>query len=385
VPVAAAGLTDIGAADSQPAVAGRVGQHRGEQLAVGGLDRGALGERPLRRGDLAGKRVADLLELTEVEHPRRPGGGGDPVRDADPAEPLDEQPAQLALELADLAAQLGAREALVGSDYERRGPPRRLVLRSRLPIEQNRHRQSLSRFEGRGGNPERLVDGDRRDGADPDRRDRDPAAVAVDPAARPGGAEEEADRLSLVGDRQRPGRQLTRLAGQRLAGRRVADAEPADQPVGVESAQRDAGLDRGDRQRVGRQPTAAEAAVLEAVEDELLDRGAVAIGVQPDLAVENPVGPGDRPAAEADRLGAKEAVGEVAEAAADVVRTAGDPGVDLDRGEREPGELRYQVRRHPTRRRRRLPTDPNTCPFGTRHVSPFPPPASRSEVLPHVG
>jgi hypothetical protein len=82
--VAAAGLTDIGAADAEPAVPVRGSEHLGEQLAIGGLDRGAGGERRAGVGDPAGERVPHLLELTEPEHPRRPGGA-DPMRDGDPA------------------------------------------------------------------------------------------------------------------------------------------------------------------------------------------------------------------------------------------------------------------------------------------------------------
>ena len=89
-------------------VALRGGEHVGEQLAVGLLDDGALGERAAGLGDAGRERVADLLQLTEVEHARRPGGA-DPVRDVDPAHALGDQPAELQLELADLPAQLGAR------------------------------------------------------------------------------------------------------------------------------------------------------------------------------------------------------------------------------------------------------------------------------------
>jgi hypothetical protein len=64
VPVAAAGQAELGAADPHPGVGGRVGQQRGEKFLVGGLDGGALGERPLRVGDAVGERVADPLELT---------------------------------------------------------------------------------------------------------------------------------------------------------------------------------------------------------------------------------------------------------------------------------------------------------------------------------
>jgi hypothetical protein len=375
--VATAGQAEVGAADPQPAVVGRRREHLVEEGVVGGLEGGALGEGELGIGDAKGEGVANFLQLTEPEDARRPGGT-DPVRDVDPPEARGDQPAQLAVELADLPAQLGAGAKLVGVDSVRSEPSafchplgykRQPVDLS--PVEQIRHDLILSRLEGRGNDPECLFDGDRRDGADADRGDREAAALALDPAARPGRPEEESDRAALVGDRQRPGRQLARPAGERLAGRRVADAEVADEPVGVEGAQRHPGLDRGDRQRVGGQAAAAEAPVLQAVENELLDRGAVAIGVEADLAVEDSVGPGDRSAAQADRLGAEEAIGEVAEAAADRLgATAGAP-VDLDRRQREPRELSPQMWSHPARRRRRLPTDPDPWPFDPRHRQPL--------------
>ena len=113
MPVAAAGLADVGAADPQPVVGGRVGQHRGEERAVGLLDGVALGERPARVGDAAGERVTNFLELAEVEHPRRPRGG-DPVRHVDAPESLGDQPGKLALEPPDLSPQLGPRNGLAG-------------------------------------------------------------------------------------------------------------------------------------------------------------------------------------------------------------------------------------------------------------------------------
>ena len=100
--------------------------------------------------------------------------------------------------------------------------------------------------------------------------------------------------------------------------------------VGVEGAQRDPGLHDGDRQRVGGQAVALEGAVVEAVQRQLLDRRGVAVGVEPDLAEEDPVGPGDRPLAQVDRVGAVEAVGEVAEAAADRLGAlAGRPSTSI--------------------------------------------------------
>lgn len=156
MPVAAARLADVGAADPQPAVGGGIGQHRGEERAVGVLDGLALGERAPRVGGAAGKRIANLLELTEVEHPRRPRGG-DPVRHVDPPEALGDQPGKLALEPPDLPPQLGPGAGLAKQPVVLCNPlgdkGQRVGLRSRSPVEKIRHSQILSRLEGRRGNP----------------------------------------------------------------------------------------------------------------------------------------------------------------------------------------------------------------------------------------
>jgi hypothetical protein len=134
--VAAAGLADIGAADADPRVTLRGEQHVGQELAVGLLDEGPLGERPMGFGEARRERVADLLQLAQVEDTRR-SGGTDPVRDVDAPHAFGDEPGELSLELADLAAQLDAREPLVYLD----------------PVKNSRHKQILSRLEGRGGNP----------------------------------------------------------------------------------------------------------------------------------------------------------------------------------------------------------------------------------------
>lgn len=136
MPVAAARLADVGAADSQPVVGGGVGQHRGEERPVGLLDRIALGERAPRVGGATRQGIADLLELTEVEHPRR-ARGGDPVRHVDAPEALGDQPGKLTLEPPDLPSQLGTGQSLVDRDS----------------VEHTPHSQSLSRLEGRCSNP----------------------------------------------------------------------------------------------------------------------------------------------------------------------------------------------------------------------------------------
>lgn len=153
MPVAAARLADVGAGDPNPWVALRGEKHVGEQLPVGLLDEGALDEGAVGLGEAGRERVADLLQLTEVEDARRPGGV-DPIRDLDPAHALGDQPGELTLELADLPPQLGARPRLAWrplvpcNPLGDKGQPVDLT-----PVEQIRHRQILSRLEGRGGNP----------------------------------------------------------------------------------------------------------------------------------------------------------------------------------------------------------------------------------------
>ena len=139
MPVAAARQAEVGPADPQPAVGGGVGKHVVEEHPVGLLEGVALDQRPARLGDLAGERVAHLLELPQVEHPWR-SRGLDPVRDDDAPEALGDQAAELTLELGDLPAQLGAGQALVDRD-------------SRDSFEHSPHSQSLSRLEGRCSNP----------------------------------------------------------------------------------------------------------------------------------------------------------------------------------------------------------------------------------------
>jgi hypothetical protein len=154
VPVAAAGLADVVAADPDPRIALREGEHVGKKFAVGLLDEGAVGECAVGIAEAGRERVADLLQLTEVEHPRRPGGA-DPVGDGDPAHALGDQAAQLELQLGDLPAQLGARLPLLDAKLSVLCHP--LGYKGQTvdlsPVEQIYHEQILSRLEGRGGNP----------------------------------------------------------------------------------------------------------------------------------------------------------------------------------------------------------------------------------------
>jgi hypothetical protein len=94
------------------------GEHPLDQLAVLLLDPGARGEVFSGFADAGGKAVAHRLQLAEVEQPRSRGDGLDPVRHLGVTEGLAEQPAQLRVEVADLAPQLESRPALVDSGRE---------------------------------------------------------------------------------------------------------------------------------------------------------------------------------------------------------------------------------------------------------------------------
>jgi hypothetical protein len=118
--VAAARLADVGAGDSLPPVGGGVGKHPLQGLAVAGLQLGTAGKRATRLGDPRGKGVTDPFQFAEPGDPRLCGAGRDRDVDFNPRKGLGEEAGQLALETADLTPQLGARQALVAPDAERR-------------------------------------------------------------------------------------------------------------------------------------------------------------------------------------------------------------------------------------------------------------------------
>jgi len=81
-------------------------EHFFDQFAALGLNLLSLHQGLPCLGDPVGEAVANRLQLAEVQHPRHRGDGIDPVRDRGVAEGLAEEPSQLSLETADLAAQL---------------------------------------------------------------------------------------------------------------------------------------------------------------------------------------------------------------------------------------------------------------------------------------
>lgn len=98
MPGTAAGLADVGAADADPLELGGRIEHFAEQVAILGLDLRPVGESRAGFADALGETVADRLQLTEVEHPRRGGDAVDTVGDLGMAEGLSEERAQLRLE-----------------------------------------------------------------------------------------------------------------------------------------------------------------------------------------------------------------------------------------------------------------------------------------------
>jgi hypothetical protein len=146
--VAAAGLADVGAADPQPAVVARRLDHLAQQLAGSGLGGGLLGKGGAGLAGALGQLVAQLLELAEVEQARRRCGGGDCVGDGDAAEAVIGEARELELETADLAAQLGAGEALVAADAKRRPDGLSCQHSGHLPSVSLNHSQALKKCSG---------------------------------------------------------------------------------------------------------------------------------------------------------------------------------------------------------------------------------------------
>lgn len=119
--MAAAGRADVVAGDLQPLVIGGRGDHPLQQLAVARLALVLLAQLPLNRPDPLRQRVADRLQLAEVERPAGRRNRRDRGVDRHPPEALRDQPSELELQTPDLAAQLGPGESLVTVDAQRAG------------------------------------------------------------------------------------------------------------------------------------------------------------------------------------------------------------------------------------------------------------------------
>ena len=190
-----------------------------------------------------------------------------------------------------------------------------MTARDRDAVASLRAMCAVGGLERRRGHPQRLLDGDLGHAVDLDRGDRDPARHGprhgprrwCRRAGRPGPASSA----------------ITRVPWPSSLGRPASDSPGAESRIracrwtwSASNAVARRRSRRRDRHRVGGQAASFEGTLAQPLERELLDRGPGAVGVEPDLAEEGAVGPRDRPFAHPHRVGAVEAVGEVAEAAA---------------------------------------------------------------------
>lgn len=81
MPVAAAGLSDVGARDPQPLVLGGSVEHAPKQLAVPNLELVLLAERRASGGNAVGERVANPLKLPKSGETRAAGRRRNPSID----------------------------------------------------------------------------------------------------------------------------------------------------------------------------------------------------------------------------------------------------------------------------------------------------------------
>lgn len=115
----AAGLADFGTGHPHPLVFGGGVEHAAQQLAVASLELGLLLKRLAGRGNPVRKRVAHPLQLPKACDPRLAARDRYAGINLDPRECLHHEVSELALQAADLAAQLGASEALVAPHSKR--------------------------------------------------------------------------------------------------------------------------------------------------------------------------------------------------------------------------------------------------------------------------
>lgn len=98
MPVTAAGLADVGARYPHPFVLGGRSQHALQKLAVAGLELGTLSQSQPCLPDPRRQRIADRLQVAQVEGPRLAGDGGDTGVDLHTREGLGEQRGELRFE-----------------------------------------------------------------------------------------------------------------------------------------------------------------------------------------------------------------------------------------------------------------------------------------------
>ena len=117
--VATAGRAHVGPGQAHPLVARGLEHHALEQQAVLLLDLGAFADRPAGGVDPLREVVANLLQVSQAEHPRTAVRRH---REIDPGAWIggDKSVGELALERGDLLAQGPSRRSLVDLDNQRK-------------------------------------------------------------------------------------------------------------------------------------------------------------------------------------------------------------------------------------------------------------------------
>src|SRR5829696_9752533 len=187
---------------------------------------------------------------------------------------------------ADAAGTAMRSAARASSDATRRGTGATLFTRDDVPYR-----------------PERLLDVYRRHAGHGDGEQDHLAGALGDPGVGADVVEQDGQRARLAGHHEPPARDP-------FSGLRGPQPQAALDGGGVQRPDRHARLHHGDRDRVVEQVAALEAAVLHALEHQRLDRHATLVGLQADVAEEDPVGLRDGLLPERDRLRSAEAVGE---------------------------------------------------------------------------
>ena len=215
---------------------------------------------------------------------RGPPGAGTALCTPPSGKRADDGVGELGLERRDLPAQLSARSALVGDDATRTsrtssmgasllgtaGVRKRLgAAEQRLLDVQRRHARATATAKSR---RRALSRSGRRLGA-------------TSPKSTATGAQASATTT-------RPGARSGRVLAlpQALARRRAAQPQRPVQARVVERPHRHAGLDHRDEQRVLQRPARDEAALHQAIERRRLDRRALRVGIEADVAEEGAVG-----------------------------------------------------------------------------------------------
>jgi hypothetical protein len=115
MPVAAAGLADVGAGDLQPLVLRGCRQHPLEHLAIAGLELGLRLELSPRIRDPTGQRVTNRLQFAEAERARLWRDWGNACVDLDTRKAIGEKRAELGFEAPNLPSQLYSCEPFIAA------------------------------------------------------------------------------------------------------------------------------------------------------------------------------------------------------------------------------------------------------------------------------